>query len=1197
MGWQDAPVIGPAPGNTAAQAASGWKSAPVVSGDAVDDQLRQVGKAVASVTPAQGADDRGWLQRQIDAAGVPFLSSTAAQESYAQRQFQNAPGRAGNYLQGLTLGFGDELGGAIAGAGAFALSGGDPAAADAAYGKTRDDMRRTAGEYAERNPGSAFGLNLLGGLGAAEVAVAPALAAGAGNFGARLGQAAGTGAAFGGLAGFGSGEGGVENRVASAGTGAVAGAAFGSAAEGAATAFGRLWRAVSNRQGAPVPVLDDNGAPTPEARQMAQEANLDIDADPTLLQRIDAVARRGGRPGDAESAARLQAESLRVPVNLTAGQASGDLAQLNSEEALRRSALGDRGAQVMRNADDDAQRALAANLPAIQASMGPAIVPRGAGGEMAQGRLVSMEATERARANDLYRQARDLESESEASGVPFGPVDESGAGGYNPAIEGEFPRAQQEVNFVRGADQKTRSAGAVRTIQAMGGIRTVDNAGRLTPEGQAIRDLFDGKYPPGLVNNGPGGRPLDNVREALDEQGWFPGKAVADQTTDDVLDLISTKARPPLEARNADWRAAQARDNITGELNDLGVGGKRVPVDAAAMRLAESRVRENPLERVPDARRPGAGGEPGSLGDVQSRADALADPIAVAQMARENPQGFADQMDRLRVDTRRHERELAQKYGVKRVDDLDNDPRLTREERNFLFYSEGPTDGFRQNALTEMVAPVEDAADAASETARALRNLPDTTDLETMSATGREALGRLVYLEGEYQRLGLDPVDVVKQAVRNSGLRQFDGNDAEFVAKDLLQRVSQFVDLSARRGASGSDVPRLGGPGGVPEPSVGGGGRGAGNNDSIEASVPDGGPVSATGFPAERAGELLGGLYQDLKSNGHYLRDLKPIQSEMQDLTRTLNEKGALPVGRMFQALKNFSKIQSDGGESAVAAGRAKAYIERELDRGLEEGLLEGDQGVIDAYRAARSNYADYASKFKSADLVGMLVERDRKVRDANGFRLKVEPSRAASTILGNSALNMISKANLNRDLLKVRDLLGPESEEWNAIRQEAFLRIATESLGGSLPGEAARLYSGAKFDKAVTKFRDENPRLWETLFTATERRDIGNLAQVMRRVTTKDPATYGPSTTPYIQRILNNQVLRKIPVIREFADVLMGTVQNAIGTGKAARATSGAVTPPVRPVAARGVAPAVPLAITAGSTVNQQARLRGRQN
>lgn len=243
-------------------------------------------------------------------------------------------------------------------------------------------------------------------------------------------------------------------------------------------------------------------------------------------------------------------------------------------------------------------------------------------------------------------------------------------------------------------------------------------------------------------------------------------------------------------------------------------------------------------------------------------------------------------------------------------------------------------------------------------------------------------------------------------------------------------------------------------------------------------------------------------------------------------------QSGGATLRELLETRTRLNSIQRDGGQESVAAEQARRTLDANIDEALRNALIEGDQGALAALREANDHYRDFAQRFKSDDLVGALVERDYN----NGGRLKVAPEEATNYILGTSDLGMVSKRDLHRDLVKMRTILGDTSQEWNNIRQEAFLRIAQRAEGAQ--SSDGRTFSGAKLATAWEDFNRKSPEVARVLFSDAERRDIGNFVNVARRVTTLNRDAANPSGTGYaIERLMRavnatGGLVQKFPVL-----------------------------------------------------------------
>lgn len=297
-----------------------------------------------------------------------------------------------------------------------------------------------------------------------------------------------------------------------------------------------------------------------------------------------------------------------------------------------------------------------------------------------------------------------------------------------------------------------------------------------------------------------------------------------------------------------------------------------------------------------------------------------------------------------------------------------------------------------------------------------------------------------------------------------------------------------------------------------------------------------------------------------LKAN-HDPAAIGPVVNQVNSLAE-MAANGPVSINEIFNVRKRLSSARENGGEVAVAAGGAIRELDQAIDDALRLSNLGGDEAGVDAWRRAISNNREYADRWKRRDLIGELSRRDPR----RGFELAVAPNEAVNKIFNVSDLGLITKKNLARDMVRMRDLVGAESPEWHALRQEAFMRVAGRSLGAQ--GPEGRAFSGAKLANAWAEFGRKNPELRGTIFTPEEIRDIGNWVDVARRVTTKDGRVYNPSGTAYALARWARSGAERIPVIGPYLSSLGGfNIAADIGGARIAReATSGRLPLPPQP-------------------------------
>ena len=121
------------------------------------------------------------------------------------------------------------------------------------------------------------------------------------------------------------------------------------------------------------------------------------------------------------------------------------------------------------------------------------------------------------------------------------------------------------------------------------------------------------------------------------------------------------------------------------------------------------------------------------------------------------------------------------------------------------------------------------------------------------------------------------------------------------------------------------------------------------------------------------------------------------------------------------------------------------------VESSVDDALFSGNPEGIAAWRAAINARRELGAQFQGGDLAQKLTARAPR---GGEMQLKVAPEDAANFIFGASATGWTTKSNLARDLTRIRDMLGADSAGWNALRQEAFLRLSRTAEGAFEGGE-----------------------------------------------------------------------------------------------------------------------------------------------
>ena len=210
-------------------------------------------------------------------------------------------------------------------------------------------------------------------------------------------------------------------------------------------------------------------------------------------------------------------------------------------------------------------------------------------------------------------------------------------------------------------------------------------------------------------------------------------------------------------------------------------------------------------------------------------------------------------------------------------------------------------------------------------------------------------------------------------------------------------------------------------------------------------------------------------------------------------------ERARQRVGNMLRAAK-----KGDNSEEVAALGKIRDAFDVEIDTALDAGLINGDEGVVDAIKNARSLYASYKAQFagkKGADnFIRKMVEGD------------ASPREVASWLYGNSRVG--SPKQSAQFATKLKDILG-EGDEWDAIRQGAWQRVSSgiEGSKGQGPQKTASAIRGF--------IRGPERDLANALFSESERKTMLRFAKSMDVLTPPDGAINHSNTAEAIKRSL----------------------------------------------------------------------------
>lgn len=463
----------------------------------------------------------------------------------------------------------------------------------------------------------------------------------------------------------------------------------------------------------------------------------------------------------------------------------------------------------------------------------------------------------------------------------------------------------------------------------------------------------------------------------------------------------------------------------------------------------------------------------------------------------------------------------------------------------------------------------------------------DVTQLATERALSRSGGG--MGIMNEFHRAQQEAIGANIPAMRERIAAGFPVVERGQGGEIISGRANQLYDEAATRSRGlYTEAERLTPPTPLADRPFGTGKRGA--IDPLTGSRRDANtPGRRADLPQSESQRMMQNAWDAMVAEIPVPENAGPVASLLKRFGASADDAG-LPIADIFQMRKMLTNLQGGApSPTTIAARAAKRAIDQGLDDAVRNDLLAGDTEAVNAWREAVNNYRDdFAARFKNDDFVAALVARDR----SNGGRLGIDSREAVNYIFGSANLGFLKQRDFARNLANLRNVLGEDSQAWNAMKQEAFNRFADAALGQST--QNGRLFSGAKFAKAWEEANsDEMSRhILRLFFSDAERRDIGNLAQVMRRATTSDPNVYTPSASPFqIDRLLS-RFGKRIPYVKRWVEGLDVVLSNARDAAEARAATGGALSraKPVRPSTGAGI-----LAAPVGSGI--LATQRQRQN
>lgn len=247
--------------------------------------------------------------------------------------------------------------------------------------------------------------------------------------------------------------------------------------------------------------------------------------------------------------------------------------------------------------------------------------------------------------------------------------------------------------------------------------------------------------------------------------------------------------------------------------------------------------------------------------------------------------------------------------------------------------------------------------------------------------------------------------------------------------------------------------------------------------------MPSSGEIRVVGEPQTAGGKTYGSLGPRNKAeiNAHLRESVADFDNLAGSIPGTLSvlnkiEQLETPtMGQLYAFREALNKVRQNGeGKDPIAAGRVIDAIDELASTLSDAGRLTGDPALVQKWNTAIGGWRDYKRAFQSGDITEKLTTMRR---DANGNLVEnVDPEAARKTIFG--AANDTNAALQN--LKTLRERLGPDSDDWEKLRQDAY-----EHWFGAVPGEPGT--DVARLQKRI----EENPAMADLLLTRADRQRL----------------------------------------------------------------------------------------------------------
>lgn len=270
---------------------------------------------------------------------------------------------------------------------------------------------------------------------------------------------------------------------------------------------------------------------------------------------------------------------------------------------------------------------------------------------------------------------------------------------------------------------------------------------------------------------------------------------------------------------------------------------------------------------------------------------------------------------------------------------------------------------------------------------------------------------------------------------------------------------------------------------------------------------------------------------------------------------------GAVNISDLEKWRRNAVKAKGSTPEEDSAISHLIRAYDEAVGNLVNKSILEGDEKVIKNWADARLEATRLREIFKAGDLVEALVDTEKGV-------LKVGVDDAVKLIFGRGKLG--GKSGMAKEVTKLKKILldGGKEAEWNALREEAFLRILAPQRKGNNRGKnMERLFSGDKFATALDEAMESAPTAMREIFTEAELSVMEQLKRVALRVTNSIEGGKNLSNSASAISIITQRINATLgPIGPVVSKVLSHTIERFEKAGATLRAKDAVSATTIRP-------------------------------